>query len=81
MVSAMSHTEQDVAAEVRATLARHKRKVDDVAQALKVSRTAASRKVNGHTPFTVTELLVIADLVGVEPAEFFRSHPTPSRAA
>lgn len=71
MVRAMSSTTETVAAEVRATLARHKISQGAVAQALDLSRPSVSRRLKGELPFTVAELLVVADLAGVEPSEFF----------
>lgn len=39
-----------------------------VAEALGISQVAVSRRLNGHVPFTVTELDVVAGLLGVTAA-------------
>lgn len=69
----MSTPHEAVAAEVRAALARNKIRQGAVAEALSLSRASVSRRLKGERPFTVPELLVIADLAGVEPSEFFRA--------
>lgn len=70
-----------IAAEVRATLARHKIDQAGVADALGLSRSSVSHRINGHRPFSVPELIAVAELAGVAPAEFFRAVPSAFRAA
>lgn len=67
----MTSTTDSIAAEVRAELARHRRRTKDVAQALDVTVSTASRKINGHSPFTAAELVTLADLLGVTPGRFY----------
>jgi plasmid maintenance system antidote protein VapI len=67
----MSRANESIAAEVRAALARAQIPNVAVAKAIDVHPGTASRKVNGRAPLTVEELLVIADLAGVDVAEFF----------
>lgn len=74
----MNDGEQRVAAQVRAKLAEANRRRGDVAQMLGASRSAASRKVNGHVPFTLEDLFTIAGELGLHPAEFFYSIPANS---
>lgn len=76
----MPYTDEEaVAAEIRGVLAKQGRKRGDVAGILGISPTYASRKLNGHVPFSIPEVFLIARALGVHPAEFFRSTPTPSR--
>ena len=72
-VAVMSSPHEEVAAEVRATLARNKIRQSAVAEALSLSRASVSRRLKGEQPFTVPELLVVADLAGVNASEFFRA--------
>jgi transcriptional regulator with XRE-family HTH domain len=67
----MTEGEQRVAAQVRAKLAEENRRRGDVARIIGASRSAASRKVNGHVPFTIEDLIAIAGDLGLHPAEFF----------
>ena len=67
----MNNPHEAVAAEVRAALARNKIRQAAVAEALSLSRASVSRRLKGERPFTVPELLVVADLAGVSPSEFF----------
>jgi transcriptional regulator with XRE-family HTH domain len=53
---------------IRAEMARRKMSQKDLADALGLSQPAASRRLNGHTEFTVGELLEIAAVLGVAPA-------------
>ncbi len=70
----MTSTTHSIAAEVRATLARHQRRASEVAQALGCSPSTASRKLNGKTPFTVADLATIADLLGIDAGRFYSPH-------
>lgn len=54
-----------VAGEVRAALARQRVAQGVVAEALGVSQAAVSRRMNGHIPFDVAQLGVIAELAQV----------------
>lgn len=73
--------EQAVAANVRAKCAYHQIDQATIAEAIGRSRASVSQRLNGHRPFSVAELIVIANLAGVEPAEFFRPANAPSRVA
>lgn len=56
---------ESIADEVRAELARRKIDQTAVATALGVSQAGASRRLSGVTPFTINELVIIADLLGL----------------
>lgn len=56
-------TDARLAANVRAEMARRRVPQQTVAQRLGVSQSAVSRRVAGHTPFTVAELVQVADLL------------------
>ena len=60
---------QRVAANVRAELARNELRQDKVVAALCMSQSAVSRRLKGQVDFTVTELSVVAKLVGLEPQD------------
>ncbi|WP_129590772.1 helix-turn-helix domain-containing protein [Sanguibacter massiliensis] len=60
-----------VAAEVRAHLARARLNGSRLATALGQSQTYWSRRLTGRVAFDVDDLSQIADLIGVEPSDFF----------
>ena len=66
-----TETYETVAAEVRATLARHRIRQADLARALGASPQAVSRRVRGDVPWDVAELATVANMVGVPVASFF----------
>lgn len=69
----MNHmTAQTIAAEVRATIARANVPQARIAEALGLTRTQLSRRVNGHVEFSATEISKLADFLEVDPAVFFR---------
>lgn len=80
-VGSMNSAEQAVAAEVRAALARHKIEQSKVAEALGISQSSVSHRINGHRPFSVAELVIVAGLVDGRPEEFLRTIPAPSLVA
>ena len=57
------------AAAVRSNLARTYTTITEAATELGISRSALSRKVNGHTPFKADEIRILAGLMGIHPAE------------
>ena len=57
------------AAAVRSNLARTYTTITEAATELGISRSALSRKVNGHTPFKADEIRTLAGLMGIHPAE------------
>jgi transcriptional regulator with XRE-family HTH domain len=59
----------DVAANVRAELARRRIRQIDVAERLGVSRQNVSQRLNGSVDFRVGELIAIADLLGITVVE------------
>jgi transcriptional regulator with XRE-family HTH domain len=67
----MASTTESIAAEVRAEVARARRRSADVARVLDCSQSAASRKMNGQVPFTVADLARIADLLGIDVTRFY----------
>jgi transcriptional regulator with XRE-family HTH domain len=59
----------DVAANVRAELARKHKTRKDLANQLRVGRQAVARRLNGHVAFDVDELHEIAQFLGVSIAD------------
>ena len=59
----------DVAAHVRAELARRRITQTDVAQRLGVSRQNVAQRLNGSVDFRVGELIAVADMLGITIAE------------
>ena len=57
------------AAAVRSNLARTYTTITEAATELGISRSALSRKVNGHTPFKSEEIRTLAGLMNIHPAE------------
>lgn len=58
-----------VAAIVRAEMARRKITQLVIADALGVSNAAVSRRLSGHVPWDVNELVVVADVLGMDPRD------------
>lgn len=77
----MNSADEAVAAEVRAALARHKVDIPTVMEALSLGRRSVSLRINGHHPFSVAELIALADLVGCQPADFLTTIPATSLAS
>lgn len=67
----MSTVQQDVAAEVRAHLARHGRSGRSMAAQLGWQQKYLSRRLTGKVPFDVNDLDAIADALGVPVVAFF----------
>ena len=66
----MNTTNQQItAAAVRSNLARTYTTITNAATELGISRSTLSRKVNGHTPFKADEIRILADIMGIHPAE------------
>lgn len=57
------------AAAVRSNLARTYTTITQAATELGISRSALSRKVNGHTPFKSEEIRLLANLMDIHPVE------------
>lgn len=55
-----------VAANVRAELTRNDIRQPQVTAALSLSQSAVSRRLRGQVDFTITELSVVAKLIGIE---------------
>jgi transcriptional regulator with XRE-family HTH domain len=60
----------DVAANLRAEIARQRKRQTDLAAALGISAPALSRRLKGETPISVDELQVLADRLD-RPMSFF----------
>ena len=58
-------SEQTHLGNIRAELARHNKNQGDVAQLLKTTRQAVSRRLLGHVPFRIDELQQIAEMLGI----------------
>lgn len=71
-------TTDSIAAEVRAEIGRVKWRTGDVARTLGLTVSAASRKVSGKVPFTVVELVAIANALDIDVARFFATADTAS---
>ena len=67
----MSTVQQDVAAEVRAQLARHGWSGRSMAAHLGWQQTYISRRLRGLVPFDVNDLDAIAGALGIPVAAFF----------
>ena len=58
-----------VAANIRAELARQRKKQGDIAEVLGITRQGVSRRLLGITPVDVDELAIIAELLNVPMAQ------------
>jgi transcriptional regulator with XRE-family HTH domain len=75
----MNHmTVQAIAAEARATIARQNVPQARVAEALGLTRSQFSRRINGHIEFSASEIATMADFLGVPVGEFFPADPVPA---
>lgn len=71
-------TEQ-VAAEVRAHMARVRINQTQLAEALKLTQSSISKRLRGVVAFNTDELQVVANVLGVHPAALLGGHsPSPS---
>lgn len=62
-------------------MARKRVSQGSLAAALKMSHTAAHRRVQGETPLDVNELAIAADLLGVSIAELVGETPAAAAAS
>lgn len=67
-----------IAGQVRAELARKKGTAGELARVLGVTAHTAGRRLAGRTSFTVAELVLVADWLGVDVADLIGS---PAEAA
>ena len=58
-----------LASEIRAELARQNKQSGDLAAELDMTRGQLSRRLNGHTPLKFSEVVHIADALGMKPEE------------
>lgn len=63
--------QEDVAAEVRAQLARHRRTGADMARQLGWTQPYMSRRLTGQVPFDVNDLTAIAAVLGLQVTDLF----------
>lgn len=61
----LSETRERIAANVRAEVARQRKTQAQLAGRLGITQQAMSRRLHGFTPFSVDELAIVADEVGV----------------
>jgi transcriptional regulator with XRE-family HTH domain len=54
-----------VAAEIRAEMGRQRKSQDDLADVLGIARSVISLRLNGHRPFKLAEVELLADYFGV----------------
>lgn len=75
----MTHSRLDVAAEVRAEIARQQTKVaqEDLAAELEMSRKALSDRLSGEVEWRITELLRLGEILDV-PITAFVPKPQPA---
>lgn len=66
-------TREHIAAEVRAGMARKKITQRKLAEEIGLGLPTLSRRLNGHQPFTIDELLRISQVLGIAFANFFPS--------
>lgn len=69
-----------VAATVRAELARRRMTQQDLARAVGLSQASVSERLRGKTPFSTDDIERVADALGIHPAVLFGGHgplPTP----
>ena len=64
-------TARQVADEVRAALARNRKRQRELGDLLGVSQQAAGRRLSGDVTFTVAEVSAVADWLDVPVASFF----------
>ena len=64
-----------VAATVRAEMARYRMTQQDMAEVLGMTQSAVSKRLLGKIPFKLAELEKIAAALGVHPATFFGGGP------
>ncbi|MCI7551490.1 MAG: helix-turn-helix transcriptional regulator [Arcanobacterium sp.] len=57
--------ENAVRGNVRAEIARHGFRMDNVAESIGLSKARLSSRLNGHTSFSLKELFRLADVLGV----------------
>lgn len=67
-----------ISGEVRAEMARQKKRQDALAAALGISESGASKKLHGERAFRTDELLKLAHFLGVPVTQFL---PEPSQVA
>jgi len=75
---AITTTAQQVGANVRAEAARRQINGSELARGVGLSQSAMSRRLVGSHPFTITELVLVADFLGLPIATFL---PAESGAA
>lgn len=68
-----SPTATELAATIRAEMARRAVPQTLVAERLGLSQTAMSRRLRAKVEFTVSELVTIADVLDVDPASLLRA--------
>ena len=64
-------TNERVASEIRAEIARQQRRQSDLVDVLAVSQSGVSARLNGRIDLTLNEVVAIADWLGVDPATWF----------
>lgn len=68
----MTNLTEALTATIRAEMARRRLPLARLAPVLGVSTAGVSRRMTGHTPFTVDELFAIAELLGIDVAELLQ---------
>lgn len=69
-----------VAAEVRAELGRHRKSATELSKVLSISPQTCGRRLSGETPFDVSELVKIADWLGIPMSRLATPHETEPAA-
>ena len=76
----MAATEDPIAGNVRAEMARRRLTQTDVALLLGMSQNAVSRRLSGRTPWRLTDLRALADALGTTVSALIEPHDSAGAA-
>lgn len=68
---------REVAAEVRAEMARQRLSSQDLAEQINFTTSTLHRRLTGQVPFDMEELFLVANALGVYPSQFFTGYRSP----
>lgn len=69
-----------VAANIRYEAARHDLRQKDIAEIVRISRSAVSLRFTGRAPWTLDEIGRLTQALGIRPGELMTPPPRPSRS-
>ena len=72
---------ESVAAAVRAELARKRRTGVQLAELMGITQQSVSKRLCGNTPFSVTELVLVAEWLDIAPSVFLVAAELPLAVA